>query len=332
MKKKIICLLVAVLSISVLSGCSILEDARKEAIEQMEFNKEHNAGGDYYNEELADSVLDVLKGEDAENSNGEVDVYMYAVGEEIEFNSGIKISVTDWGTLYDSTYNKNFLYFDIEITNSGNETFKFNLSSCSVYADNYAVEINYVLRDAMSVITSIDPGRMASGRVYADVDHNMVRNLEVQIGNVVWVLKGDGLSQNSGEKIELSNHINANMNLTNMANALNYAGIHMEWLEDDEGTCYCVSSDGELTIVERHMGCEVSLFSSDSAKFSIYGLYCGMTLEQAEEVLNNYGAIDVTYEDDRGVRRYRLLDSYSVLLSLGEHSIDGISFSFYLDN
>lgn len=329
MKKKIICLLVVALSISVLSGCSILEDARKEAIEQMEFNEEHNAGGEYYNEELAGSVLDVLKGEDADNSNGETDAHMCAVGEEVEFNSGLKITVINWGSSYDSTYNKNFLYFDVEITNSGSETFTFSPSSFSVYADNYAMEISY-LSDAMSAVTSIAPGRMAGGRVYADVDQNMVRNLEVQIGNVVWVLKGDGLSQNSGEKIELSNHINANMNLTNMANVLNHAGVYLEQAEDDMGVYY-VTPDGSLAVFETDMGRAISLFSSDNSSFSIYGLYCGMTLEQAEDILNSNGAIDVTYEDDRGIRRYRLFNSYSVLLSLGESNIDGISFSFYLD-
>lgn len=132
------------------------------------------------------------------------------------------------------------------------------------------------------------------------------------------------------DQIALENYINQSMTADEMANALRSAGIELEVQEDDSGEYY-TTYDWSLSLCNTDRGgCQLYLNPSSEQVYSIYGLYCGMTLEQAEQLLDEAGAIDFTYEDDRGVRRYRLYDSYSVLLSLGENDINGIEFDFYL--
>lgn len=333
MKKRISYLLLSILLITTLNGCSFIDDLKQNIIEDMEWTKENGAGGEYYNEEIADAVLDELKGSDTENdtesSNTATDAHIYNVGDQVTFTSGISVTVTNWGSGYDSLFSMNYIYFDVEIANNGSESFTMSSTLFSVYADNYVMDITYTQKDSMG-ITTIDPGRMANGRIYVEGSPDTVQNLEIQLGDTIWVLKGN-VSQNSDYSVVvLEDYVNENMTTDEMKESLTQAGFSLEIDEDGD----YVTNDYCLAIIDTDLG--VRIYISEGAEedsnviYSIYGLYCGMTLEEAEEVLNDYGAVDFTYEDDRAVRRYRLFDKFSVMLSLGESSIDGIDFGYYL--
>ena len=130
--------------------------------------------------------------------------------------------------------------------------------------------------------------------------------------------------------IKLENYINADMTADEMGETLQNAGLN--FVLDDSGEYR--SEDRSVWIYNTDLGgCELMLEPTEGEVYSIYGLYCGMTLEEAEEVLSGYNAIEFTYEDDLAIiRRYRLFDSYSVLLNINadKKDINGIFFRYYL--
>lgn len=183
-KTKVIILAVCVFGVLLLiRGPEAFEMAKQGAIDQMEWTKEHNAGGENYNEELADEVLEMLKGEEATESRK-----IYGVGETVTFESGISVTITEWGTKYNHYHGQTISYIDVEFENNGTEACSISPGMLSVYADDYAMDITYMEDDASNTV-AIDVGRRAGLRIYAVVDPRQVEKLEAQLGNAVWVLK-----------------------------------------------------------------------------------------------------------------------------------------------
>lgn len=150
---------------------------------------------------------------------------------------------------------------------------------------------------------------------YDDYSHNTYENESNVLDNI------------TGDKYALENYINQNMTADEMGEALQLAGL--DFILDESG--YYTSANESVWIYNTDMGgCQLYLNISSEPIYSIYGLYCGMSLEEAEQILDKQGAIEFTYEDDSAVRRYKLFDSYSVLLSLGENEITGIEFNYFL--
>lgn len=99
----------------------------------------------------------------------------------------------------------------------------------------------------------------------------------------------------------------------------------------DESGTYCAADDSVEFYNTDLGGSQIRIMpATGDTIYSLYGVYCGMTLEEAEAALAQIGAVDVTLPDDVAVRRYTIFDQYSMLLSLGSTMINGIDFDCYL--
>ena len=121
----------------------------------------------------------------------------YSIGETVHFQNGQAITITESGYMYSDWQEKTIMYIDFMVENEGSEAGKVSCGSFSVYADNKAVE--QVTETDSFTITSLDPGRVVQGRIYVDLNPENVRDIEVQVGDAVWVIQGLG----SGTEIKV---------------------------------------------------------------------------------------------------------------------------------
>lgn len=162
--------------------------------------------------EFAESIVDNLS-EQIEGNNGggsntdNADPRIYQVGEPMTFNmknGGMaRVTITGWEKKYEKpmTYDalsvlsaKPYLIVNYEVENVGDETICVNDSDFDIYADNYAVEQSYWEGDSLFG-ADLAPGRKESGLLCGDVDSDNVSNIEIQIANVVVVLKDESVTQ-----------------------------------------------------------------------------------------------------------------------------------------
>jgi len=114
----------------------------------------------------------------------------YSIGETVHFQNGQAITITESGYVYSDWRDSTIMYIDFTVENEGTEASKVSCGSFSVYANNNAVE-QVTESDSFSII-SLDPGRVVQGRIYVDVNPEWVRDIEVQVGDAVWVIQGFG--------------------------------------------------------------------------------------------------------------------------------------------
>lgn len=127
--------------------------------------------------------------------------------------------------------------------------------------------------------------------------------------------------------IELTNYVYAYETADEMGQTLQENGFDV--VLDESGDYK--SSDGSMWIYNTDLGgCQIVLTPASSGTiYGIYGLYCGMTEEEAEDVLLQLGAEDVTFEDDVAVLRYVIDGQYSVLLGVSD-VVNEIDFDFFV--
>lgn len=130
----------------------------------------------------------------------------------------------------------------------------------------------------------------------------------------------------TGNIVKLEEYINEDMTADEMGTTLQEAGFN--FVLDESGDYR--TDDSSIWIYNTDLGgCNVIIEPSLEAKYSIYGLYCGMTLEEAAKVLEIYEAVQITDEHDTKYKEYQILDKYSVILTLDGEEVVGISFSYF---
>lgn len=197
MKEKII--LVAALCIMgslAITGCG--DDAIREGAEDLQETQEDVAGSD----EIQDTgeEADIDTDNPTENGNQAVS-QEYRAGDVIELvtdNGGrFELTITDWGTSYEEYAQETQLYVEYDITNTGTTTLQLGNVMFDVYADNYAVGQTIFGKDNVTV-EEVSAGRSLRGRLYAEMDPSQAEVIELEIGDVVIVLK-DGTVQGDGD-------------------------------------------------------------------------------------------------------------------------------------
>lgn len=135
---------------------------------------------------LADYLLNLSVDEENYATN---DYYLGDSAEFITDNGGkITVTFTDWGTDYESLTQTELFYVQYEIVNTGEITVSVGNSLFDIYADNYAVSQNYLPTDVVRS-EDISPNRSIRGRIYGEVDPYSVQKIEVEIGDVAFLIK-----------------------------------------------------------------------------------------------------------------------------------------------
>lgn len=184
--KRIALLLTCVFTISSLSACGFVDGVVEETKKDIEFTKENDALTDG-NSGVELPTFDNQKSDEA-TARSELKIGETA-SFSVEEDGSMDVTVTDWGTSKNELTGKDTIYFAVEFKNTGSSAVGIAPAIFSVYADDYSVELSYSADDVLQA-TSLDGGRKASGRVYAEVNADSVEKLEVQLANTVWVLKG----------------------------------------------------------------------------------------------------------------------------------------------
>lgn len=176
------------------SGCS--NETVEEWVDQTMENVVENAESQGIHIDVLSNTgtesSDVDKEEIADNTAGK---NKYAVGETVNMiadnSAEISITLTEWGKHYDSTTNEEFLYVSYSVENIGNEDITVGDGMFDVYADDYSVNQGYPLNVDSTDNLSVDlsAGRKMDSRFYAEINPDTVTNLEVECGDVIWVLK-----------------------------------------------------------------------------------------------------------------------------------------------
>ena len=341
---RIVTILAYMVVLSLLGGCSFVDDAKENALQQLEWTKENNAGGDNYNEELADQLIDFLSDEESPDS-----VY-YNMGDTVSFSSEnggeLDITLTDYGTEYDVFTNEKSLYVEYEITNTGKVPINVGNSMFHIYADNCSIAQSYV-SDMAVMIETISSNRSIKGRIYGEVDIDSVNVIEIEVGNIIFIVKGspdmeiddDKSSIKGSPDIEIGDEKNAidindgfkTVNINDCVDNLLY--ISAEELSEvlqsqvteihylEEYDCYG-TADSALLLYNSDMGCEIYLKPSDQYTFSIFGINNNMSIEEANDILLNNGATDATLPDDTSAWRYIIDDIYCIVLFADGEGVD----------
>lgn len=135
---------------------------------------------------LAEYLLNLSADEESYAIN---DYYLGDSAEFITDNGGkITVTFTDWGTDYESLTQTELFYVQYEIVNTGEITVSVGNSLFDIYADNYAVSQNYLSTDVVRS-EDISPNRSIRGRIYGEVDPYSVQKIEVEIGDVAFLIK-----------------------------------------------------------------------------------------------------------------------------------------------
>lgn len=176
-----------------LNGCSVMaEDIKKD----LEWTKENQIAGEHYNEAVVDGLLDILD-TDSESSQSDTKENETSAGKtcgigdcvkmETPDGEAINVTILDWGSAYDDIYG-NLVYIYYEIENIGELPVTVGNGMFNVYADDYAMQ-QFVLAEDAIVSAEISGGRKIAGSVYVEANSDSISKLEIECGNVVWLLK-----------------------------------------------------------------------------------------------------------------------------------------------
>lgn len=188
MKKKLAGVIIVGLVMNVLAGCSSTEDIQESAISEESEVVESDATEEAEEETTAEEDASII--ESSNSSSGK-----YTLGETVglESYSGeaagatIDVTLTEWGTVYEDFVGV-LTYIHYEIKNTGSTGITVGNGMFDVYADNYNVE-QYTSMDDVVYSAEISGGRQVGGTIYVELNPDTVSNIEVECGNVVWVIK-----------------------------------------------------------------------------------------------------------------------------------------------
>ncbi len=119
----------------------------------------------------------------------------YSVGEPVSMiannSAEVNVTITEWGNYYDTYTQESLLYVSYIVENTGTQDFVSSDSMFTVYADNYNINFAYPLDadDSDGLGTTLSPGRKLKSVFYAKINPNTVSNLELEYGDVIFVLK-----------------------------------------------------------------------------------------------------------------------------------------------
>lgn len=193
----------------VFCGCGSTDDAKGNMADGTEKTEDNHVESEDSGKDLADTenVVDNITNEDSYEVFAEIladyllnlsaDEESYAIndyhlGDSAEFitdNDGkVTVTFTDWGTEYESLTQTDLFYVQYEIVNTGEVTVSVGNSLFDIYADNYAVSQNYLPSDVVRN-EDISPNRSIRGRIYGEVNPYSVQKIEVEIGDVAFLIK-----------------------------------------------------------------------------------------------------------------------------------------------
>ena len=118
----------------------------------------------------------------------------YKVGDTVKLsdeNGGkIAVTVTEWGTDYDSLTEETLTYAEYYIENIGDEEVTVGSGLFTMYTDDYSIDTTSSGSSDMFVLRAdISAGRKLTGRVYGVLDPDSVDNIELEVGGSIYVLK-----------------------------------------------------------------------------------------------------------------------------------------------
>ena len=184
MKNKLFMMLnVCTLATVIFSGCTAADEMKKDLKEDMEWTRDNNAGGESYDEEVADKAIKALGGTDKP-----VEKEKYAMGDVVSFttdNGGeIEVELKECEAGTDESGNA-VVCIKYVIKNTGDVDVEVGNGQFKIYADDTKVK---QLRIGENVIGSenISSRRKISGTLYGKVDVNDIDNLDVEYGNAVF--------------------------------------------------------------------------------------------------------------------------------------------------
>lgn len=357
-------------------GCSsVVEEMEERASEQAEWTEKNHArtDGKSQQEVLEDTIGDFIGdpnftfGEQAEKT---VTGGKYKIGETVKMKNDttkIDLTLTEWGTVYDTLSEEILTYVSFSVTNTGEGNVYVYNDMFNVYADDYSAKYTSWFDDDSNTPFSADlsPGRKFNGTFYLQLDPDDVSNIEVELGDVVFVVKdettqetnknADNNAQNNintpsanspkeadnagmdsstdGGYVALEDYLDFSLSAESMEELLQSLGLDFAM---DESFCNCCSGDGSVMISNTDLGgCSIEISPSEDNRYSLFGVSCGMSVEDAWNALEEYGAVEITsptFSVDYGVSTYTLFDSYTMTISYDEDwsKIEGISFDCYL--
>lgn len=192
MKKKMIILSIA-LMLFFMSGCDMIEDMVQDAKEQMEWTEEHNArtNGMSMEEALEDVTGIEISSENDESELSEISNEVYDIGDTVSLSftsenttTDIDISITGYEPVYNGESNVTAIFYTVK-SKSGYEL-KFDNSSFKCYANNTFVQSSFWNDYDIFSYGILMPGTSYEGCYVADVDPNVVRTIDLYLGDTMW--------------------------------------------------------------------------------------------------------------------------------------------------
>lgn len=204
----------------------------------------------------------------------------YKVGDTTKFfmeNGGeIAVTVTDWGTDYDSFTEEPLTYAEYYIENIGDEEVTVGNGSFNMYADDFSVDLTYSGSSDMYVgSANISSGRKVTGRVYGVLDPDSADNIELEVYDKIYVLKNKcyktiNANDMSVENIKISKDVKADSK-----QIANIAGHYYGYLSGKNGTSdinlsmYSSPEDKAVGNIELYLSSEVENYGDNSYKSEI---------------------------------------------------------------
>lgn len=177
MRRKAAGCFIALFVLCMISGCSeeTIEEMAEETMEDIEKHAESQG-----------ITID-------EDGSGEK--YRHNVGEAVSMitdnSAEINVTVTEWGNYYDVNTNENLLYVSYAVENVGTQDAYISDGMFDIYADDYGVDFAYPLdaENSNTMGMTLSAGRKSESTFYAKVAPDTVNSIEVEYGDVIFVLK-----------------------------------------------------------------------------------------------------------------------------------------------
>lgn len=358
-----------IIGVLLTGGCSsVVEEMEERASEQAEWTEKNHARTDGKSQEevLEDTIGDLIG--DPNYSIGEQAKKVstggkYKIGETVKMENDITkidLTLTEWGTVYDTLSEEILTYVSFSVTNTGEGNVYVYDEMFNVYADDYSAKYTSWFDDDSNTPSSADlsPGRKFNGTFYLDLDPDDVNVIEAEYGDVVFVIKDESTQEavqnnintpladppkeaddagmdisTDGRYVALEDYLDFSLSAESMEGLLQSLGLDFAM---DESFCNCCSGDGSVMISNTDLGgCSITISPSEDNRYSLFGVSCGMSVEDAWSALEECGAVEVTSPSasiNYGASIYTLFDSYMMTISYDEDwsKIEGISFDCYL--
>lgn len=171
-----------------------LEDNISDVIEEIdEIVKETDFEQKVENE--ADISKGILNNEENTTQVKNNETKRYVVGDTVSLRNydetkneeTANVTITDCGIIYDEFYGE-LVYAHYEIQNTSDGYITVGNGMFNVYADNYMLE-QFVLKDDVIYNVELSGGRQLSGTIYVELNPENVSTIEIECGDVIWVLK-----------------------------------------------------------------------------------------------------------------------------------------------